>query len=190
MDEFQNKKIIDEFTYFTPYSVDVFNYDQPAKLEEYMSKFRDLAGKIKDIAFDFSTAEFVQDNLVPNFNLQPEQGREVTRIIRDILLSSTFIGDMPKEIQSKLNVDQNTANQITSKIVSELFALAIEEIKQAQATAFPNRVASAQPTENRPISPTVDLRNPPQTQLPKDAIYNPAASLDVNKNNVLDLRNK
>lgn len=189
--------------YFTPYTVDVIGLDNPLDIRNYDNKFKYISGEIEKIIYDFSTAEFIEERLTITFRLSPEQKITVTRIIRDVLLNYIFIGDMPKEIQARLKVDQDTASKITAMIVSQLFGPAIEEIKKAQSTAFPNRLDKVQQLENQPMSPTIDLRNPAPTTNnlptgqagqqpippPKNTFYNPASSLDVNKNNVLDLRN-
>lgn len=161
-----------------------------------MDKFKNLSDNIKNIVFDFSTAEFIQDSLAPTFNLSAEQGKEITRIIRDVLLCYVFIIDMNKEIQNRLNVNPDTANQMASLIISKLFISAIDDIKKEQAAAFPDRIKTGQQTVSESVRPTVNPRGGlpgmPATpdQTPKNTFSNPAASLNMDKNNVLDLRNK
>lgn len=178
MDDNTSKKLMDDIVYFTPYSVDIFQYDNPADIERYMKKFTRLNEKIKNIIFDYSSAEFIQDRLVPTFDLSNEQAKEATRIIRDVLITYLFIGDMGREISHRLNIDQSTADKMSAMIISDLFTPAIEDIKKEQNAAFMGR------TGERPIAP----KSPPRPA--QFTIPNPAASLDVNRNNLLDLRNK
>jgi len=114
-----------------------------------------------------STAEFMEENLGPNFNLDNEQKKKITIIIRDILLGDTSLNSMPVLISSKLNIDPNTSAQIANKIMGGLFEPAIEDLKKIQIKSFPEKI-------NRPITEKPDLKIEP----------------GINKNNVVDLRNK
>lgn len=155
--------------YETPYvaGLNDIGEDVPS-LDKFMLKISQLPLGAKKVFHDFSTAEFIEEKLSLAFNFSTNQKNKITRIVRDILLAQIFIGDMPKEISSRLNVNLETANNIASMILSELFAPAIEDIKKEQTAAFPNRLTSPA----------------------KNVVPNPAVNLDVNKNNVLDLRNK
>ncbi len=187
MEKEKSKSILDSLSYFTPFSVDIFNHDHPDHIREYMSKFQSAHMKIKDILFDFSTAEFIQDKLVPHHGLDLNQGKEINRVIRDVLLAHTFIGDMIGEVQAKLAVQENMAKNITSMIVSELFAPAIEEIKKMQEEKFNHRLKTVPNQENKPKE---EIQFKPEEPTQKKVFSNPAASLDVNRNNILDLRNR
>lgn len=180
MEEDQTKSLLDDFTYFTPYSVDVFSFTNPVDLETYMRRFRSLSEPIKKIAFDPAVADYIQEKLVPNFGLNVEQGKELTRVIRDILLADVFVRDVVAEIQNRLRVDPNISNQIASMVIDELFAPAMGEIKEIHRQKFGDRQSQSQP-QTRPQQ---------QSQQPPRTFSNPAASLDINENNVLDLRNK
>lgn len=213
MNKYSQKTILDEYKYFTPYSIDIFDFSTIEGVKKYLAKFQHLSEKIENLIFDFSSAEFIQDSLAPTFNLSVEQGKEITRIIRDVLLCYVFIIDMNKEIQNRLNVNPDTADQIASLIISKLFISAIDDIKKEQTAAFPNRIKTGQQTSNEPVRPTVNSRGElpgmpvAPSQAPKNTFSNPAANLDMNperdressqrasvsygmnKNNVLDLRN-
>ena len=105
MPEEQQQNFLDNYTYHTPYSIDVFRFNNPEDIEQYMNRFRKLPEKINFLVFDFSSAEFIQDVLVPTFNLSPRQGEDVTKIIRDVLLCYIFVVDMAKEVQNRLSVN-------------------------------------------------------------------------------------
>ena len=201
----QNTTSSEEFTYFTPYSVDIFSFDNPVDIQNYISRFKSASGTVRDLIFNPSTADFIQEDLVPKFNLNTEQGKEVTRIIRDILLADIFIGDVIGAIQTRLKVDQNTASSITSMLISDLFAPVIEEIKSMHKEKFGDRLRSIpKPTSevNTSLTSEVTRQEPlkpmslkPEIQFkPREAptrtFSNPAANLDLNEHNILDLRNK
>ncbi|MDO8686678.1 MAG: hypothetical protein Q7K11_00515 [Candidatus Berkelbacteria bacterium] len=176
MDEVLNKQR--DSSYATPFNVD-FSGPKPKNFfAEYTMKVLSLPESIKNILMDSSTAEFIEENLGPNFNLTPEQKTEITRIIRDVLLGDASLTSMPSLISSKLNTDQNTSVQIANKIVNDLFGSAIEDIKKLQADSFPEKITSRPVMPPRPQTPRIpekpDLKIEP----------------DINRNNVVDLRNK
>src|SRR3989338_3520875 len=188
MEENQQQPVAEEFTYFTPYSVDVFNFDNPVDIKVYMDKFKYVGGATKDLIFNSSTADFIQEELVPKFNLNKEQGREITRIIRDVLLADIFIGDKVSEIQKRLEINEGKAKQIASMIVTDLFTPALGEIKATHSARFGHRlgvpIQDKRAAESTPAPIQARPGPPPKT------FSNPAVNLDVNKSNVLDLRNK
>lgn len=158
-------------------------------IEKYMERVSALPALIQKIMRDFSTAEFIEEKLGPQFGLSPDQKGNLVMLLGGILLADVFVGDMVWEIQNRLQIDQNTATQIASTIVSELFAPALEEIKQVHRQKFEDRATSPKPPSQVQQSAPQPQR-PSQPPPPKRTFSNPAASLDINKNNVLDLRNK
>ena len=162
--------------YATPFDVDN-NSESSYSSISFFQKVSLLPDSIKNIMANPSTAEFIEENIGPSFNLTSEQKTEVTRIIRDILLGDAPLSSTPDLISSKLNTDQNTSVQIANKIVSDLFGPAIEDIKKLQ---------NERPQENmsRPTMPS----KPQIPRIPErpDLKIEP----DINRNNVVDLRNK
>lgn len=159
--------ISEDSKYATPFNVDLFGVKPENYFANYSKVVLSLPESIKKILMDYSTAEFIEENLGPNFNLTPEQKVEITRIIRDVLLGDLFIGDMIQKISDRMNLAPDEAKKIGNLIVSELFRPAIEDIKKIQAERFPEEI-------NRPTSEKPDLKIEP----------------DINKNNIVDLRNK
>jgi len=161
--------------YFTPFDVD-------RHLAEYSStsffqRVGSLPDSLKDIMANPSTAEFIEEKLGTEFSMNYVQKIEVTRIIRDVLLGDISINAMASKISENLEIDSTVAYQIQSKIVNELFGPAIEDIKKLQTERFPEK-------PDRPVAP---MR--PQTQKiteGSDLKIDP----DINRNNVVDLRNK
>src|SRR3989344_8449001 len=172
MDEILNEQ--EDSSYATPFNVDFVGSKPKNYFTEYTGRVLSLPESIKNILMDSSTAEFIEENLGQNFDLNREQKTEITRIIRDILLGDFSLNSMSGLISSKLNIDQNTSTQIANKIVNDLFGPAIEDIKKLQAERFSEKIRPVEPT--RPQTPKIperpDLRIEP----------------DVNRNNVVDLR--
>lgn len=165
------KNFSEDSAYATPFNVDLFLSYQENFFEEYRKKVLSLPVSVRDIMMDISTAEFIEERLGPTFNLNLEQKTWITRIIRDVLFGDIFIGDMTTIISKKLNTDSQVAQQITIKILNELFASAIEDIKKIQRDRFASRIG--------PVSPA--------SQTPRNSV--PPTQV-VNENNIIDLRNQ
>lgn len=165
-DSDQQKNIINPPSYSTPFNVDFFLNKSAGYFTQQVQRSLSLPEPIKNTLVDLSTAEFIEENLGPAFELSAEQKANVTRIIRDVLLGDISINEMAGKISEKLGIDPTTAYQIQGKIVNELFGSVIEDIKKMQKEKFPQ---SSQP---RYISP------PPRNQTPP-----------ANPGNVVDLRN-
>lgn len=175
MDEILNKQ--EDSGYATPFNVDFSNSKPKNFFAEYTMKILSLPESIKNILMDSSTAEFIEENLGPNFNLTPEQKTEITRIIRDVLLGDLFIGEMSQNISIRMNLAPDEAKGIKDLIISELFKPATEDIKKLQTERFPEKI-------NRPSTPA-------EPQVPKIP-DRPDLKIesDINRNNIVDLRNK
>lgn len=144
----QNNTVAD---YPTPYDVDIGSLNHN-DLEEFISRTLMLSQTLDRVLTNFSTAEFIEEKLGTVFKLNSNQKRDVVRIIRDVILTDIYIGDMPAQISSKLGVDQNMALEIARAIVSQLFAPVIEEIKKLQLQKFGKLPGSSvsQPFPQRP----------------------------------------
>ncbi|MEX2090968.1 MAG: hypothetical protein WD989_02475 [Candidatus Paceibacterota bacterium] len=160
----QQEDIPEESTYATPYNVDLFLPKPKNFFTEYTQRVRALPEPVRNILMNHPTAEFIEENLGPSFNLNSEQKTEVTRIIRDVLLGDLSINEMASKVSEKLGADPTTAYQIQSKIISELLGPAIEDIKKTQKDL---------PSQSQYIPPSPKNQNTP-----------------ANPNNVVDLRNR
>lgn len=140
--------------YFTPYSVGLHKLTHVNDIKLYMDKFQYLSEPAQKLMFDFSTAEFIEEKLGPAFDMDAYQKVEVTEVVRDIVLGDIFIGDMVKETQRKLEVDENRAKDVASMIVAQLFPPAIESIKRTQRFKFPLKIKElAQGQQGKPTQP-------------------------------------
>ena len=168
MDETLNNQ--EDSGYATPFNVDFSGPKSKNFFTEYTIRVLALPESIKNILMDSSTAGFIEENLGPTFNLSPEQKKDVTRIIRDVLLGDISINAMASKISENLEIDPTTAYQVQSKIVSELFGPIINDLQKSQAEPPPQRPAPLAPkyvpAPPRKPEPTaspgnvIDLRNP------------------------------
>lgn len=171
------KNIPEDSVYVTPFNVDLFGVKPENYFEVYSKMVLSLPESIRNILMDFSTAEFIEENLGLNFSLNKEQKTKITRIIRDVLLGDLFIGEMSQNISVRMGLAPDEARGIKDLIVSELFKPATEDIKKLQTERFPEKI-------NRP-SITTEPQVPKIPDRPDLKIES-----DINRNNIVDLRNK
>lgn len=161
---------------YSPYAVDL-NLLAPDSPDwtSYLAKISSLPEKIRGILFDSETVEFFL-NLAEAEDLTDGQSVELSRLVKDILVGDLFIGDMAQMIFDRLHVPPVNAKEISSKIISELFAPALEDIKVMQREKFAGRVTQQASTQApQPAAPPPV----PGEARPKDL-----------GGNTLDLRNK
>lgn len=182
--------------YNTPYDIDIYALSG-SKLEDYIFAVVQLPEVLGHILTDFSTAEFIEDSLAPQFQLSAPQKADITRIIRDVLLNDLSIGDMVNTIASKLQVDPQKAKDIANQIVSQLFAPVTGDLQQLQKQKFGDRTGGNPEVEPRVTSPQPEtsyqkpITSPP---LPPGSSFHDQnmAQKDILETggNVLDLRQK
>jgi hypothetical protein len=145
-----NNLQLPDFFNLSPYFVD--NLGTPGfNWEKFQDKIDALSENLYGLLVDEKTADFVR-SLTRRYAQLSVQGPDIARIIRDVILTDIYIGDMPAQISSKLGVDQNMALEIARAIVSQLFAPVIEEIKKLQLQKFGKLPGSSvsQPFPQRP----------------------------------------
>ena len=157
MTDEQVQKFSPEREYLTPYNVDIKTYS-PQIFQIYQNEISKLTEIFKILLIDFSTAEFIEDKLSPQFQLSPDQIKEITRIIRDIILTKISLTDLVKTVEEKLKVDEVRAREITNFIFTNLFSKeAMEELKKLHIAKFGQTVAPKPEVTNNPN--IIDLRS-------------------------------
>ncbi len=135
---------------YNPYLIDFDKYKQKHVIfESFTNKLHLLSKSILSIILDINTQDLLKI-LSEDDSLSNAQSADLTRIVRDILLGDIYIGDMPSLIQLKLQISLHQAQEISSRIVSELFKPAIDDIKKMQLTKFKDRILQGtkkEPTE-------------------------------------------
>ncbi len=157
--------------YNTPYTIDLESLQSESAVKEYMDQVKRCPPSILALMTNESTADFLEDNLGPTFGIEESAVENITRIIKDVLLGKLFAGDITQTIIQTTGADQTTAQKIRDKIVKELFAPALEEIKKIQREKFPDR--TRQGTTSEPTNTT-----PPPTK----------EVSSINQSNVINLR--
>jgi len=140
---------------YNPYEVDLQELLLVKKnWDVFANKFIPLPINIKNVMISLETAYYLEF-LSKKLGLNQNQSSDLSRIVRDILLADEFLGDLPVLISSKLGVNMNIASQIAGKILSVLFAPAIEDIKNMQREKFKNRITQARGNQTQQPPPSV-----------------------------------
>lgn len=115
--------------------------------EEAIAVFEEKELHIPDAAYDFMVGpdgpKFIE-KMLAQYKLVPGQGKEIARIIRDVVMAYVYIGDIVPTIQTKLGVSEETARGIASAMVTELFAPVMEDIKKYQMEVFQAKILQNQ----------------------------------------------
>lgn len=125
---------IQKYFQFSPFFTDSTSMSD-LDWDELQDKIDKLPPVLSNILTSYKTSEFIE-NLTLRYSQSSKQGSDVARIIRDVVLADIYVGDVPAQISSKLEIDQNMALEIARAIVSQLFAPVIEDIKKLQLQKF------------------------------------------------------
>lgn len=172
---------------YSPYEVDFKELLSSEKTwNVFANKFIKLPFAVKDIIVSRTTADYLKI-LYSRIGLDQNQSADLSRIIRDVLLTDIFLGDFPTLISQKLNIETKTASQIVQRVVNELFAPAIEDIKKMQREKFEDRITQIRsgqirqsPTPQQPLIPA-QSRRPTGLVRPSEI---------VQEGNVINLRDR
>jgi hypothetical protein len=157
--------------YLTPYvsGVDELGANT-GEIGKFIAKVLKLPQNVQNVFRNFSTAEFMTDNLASSFGLDADQTAELTRILRSVLLADLFWGDFPKTVSARLQVPPDAASRIVKAITDGLLTPALEDIKTMQREKFSDRISQNQ-------------SNQAQTQPPQQ-------NINPEHDNVINLRNQ
>lgn len=145
--------------FYTPYNVDV---GELIKDRFRWNKFRDkifaLPPAFKDILSGVSTAEFFMQ--IANKHSLTEDGfKNLLRIVRDIILTDIYLGNITNEIKNRLKIDETTAKNIGGLIVSELFAPILGDLKKIHIEKFAKNIPKQQNQNQGADDRIIDLKN-------------------------------
>lgn len=159
---------------------DLVNVDQDyffnneEEKEVFYTKASVLPRNIFEVLFNEETPSQVK-NITDQFQLNIKQIEELSRLIRKILVTEIYLGDIVQEITNRLAVSPNIAKEIANRVITNLFAPAIEDLKKLHTEKFPGKAPTPpSPSQNSGSSPS--------------ATTTPKQDQTINPNNVLDLR--
>lgn len=153
----------DDNIYPSPYTIDIYRLSELGDIKVYMDGVRVLPKPLYFLMTDQSTAKYLNENLAQRYRLTPEQIKDLTRIVRDVLLSTIYIGDLATEIQTRVRVEAGMAREIGNALVGELFKPVMADIKALQLAHFADRISggpAAKPAPRPDENNLLNLRRP------------------------------
>lgn len=170
-----------QYLQFSPY----FAHEDIEKKEDRLKFFKLLDNspqKVRELLTSMGTAEKIM-NTGKTFGLDEFDTEAVSLVVRKIATGEIFVGDGTDFIVNETELPRERAKSLVSLIVNEILAPALEDIKKIQAQKFPEKVTGISET-SKPFVPT----RPVPSKLPEkpDLKIEP----EINKNNVVDLRNR
>ena len=165
---------------YSPIEVDEeFMLRDDEKHELFYAKINKLPEDAQDLLFDINTDNILR-KIAEQFQLNQNQTIEMVRLVRDIIIKDAQRENIATDLAGRLPIGENIARDIANKIINDLFASALEEIKKIHAEKFPGKqpnqpyLETGFPSGN-PVSATPPI--PTKPEAPK-----------INPNNVLNLR--
>lgn len=150
-------------SYHTPYNVDIATLVDETARVKYIERVLSLPKPLVDILFNSETANWIEEELGPRFNLSADQKRELTRTIRDVVLAEFNIKTISEIIQNRLQVDEVTAKNLTKELVANVLMPGWEDLKKIHDAKFKNELPPSPPPPPPAINPNnvLDLSKKP-----------------------------
>ena len=121
---------------FDPVEVDYeYFLDHLDEQDLFYEKSRALPTTIKACLFGTSLPSKVQ-SLADRFGFTEKQSALLSRLIRKVFVAEVFIGDLIRELKDQLDLPQSKAQELADALTTELFAPAIDDLKQLHAQTF------------------------------------------------------
>lgn len=122
---------------YDPMAVDWDKFSENKELWAiFFEQFQSLPEILKNILLDLKT-QIILRNIQAQFQLQGNQVINLSRLIRQIVITQIYLGNFVQEIKNKLEVDSVESREIANYILLNLFSKeAIEELKKLHIAKF------------------------------------------------------
>ena len=150
---------------YDPIKVDDDYFPQhEAEQETFYQQLNVLPRNVADILLIPETSETLEKISKEN-QLSASQSQELSRLVRKITIADIYLGDIVKETQNKLSINEVSAKELANVLISEIFYPVLEELKKLHIEKFGSPSHKATESETK-----------------KEGVNNP--------NNLVNLRNK
>lgn len=171
----------EQYLQFSPY----FAQKDVEKKEDCLKFFKSfdaLPQSVKNLLTSLDTTEKII-NAGKTFGLDEFDTEATSLAVRKIATGEIFVGDGANFIANETELSRERAKSLIGLIVNEILAPALDDIKKIQAQKFPEKVTGISEI-SKPFTPA---RPTPQKFYEKpDLKIEP----EINKNNIVDLRNR
>jgi len=158
---------------YDPFDVLTENYSEDYDWQEFTIKLNSLPQTLRDLLFDPGLMEFVMD-VSTDSALSEAQTKKLSEIIGEFIMGSLRDGDLPN-ILSQSGIAPDIAQKIRDKVGEKE-----EGLETPQSYRPP-----VKPNQSQYIPRSAPSRSPIASERP-DLKIEP----DINRNNIVDLRNK
>lgn len=142
---------------YDPYDVYLFAIGNDSlKYAGFNNKIKGLPENIQDFIFDIAPGDFIKDEISIPFGFDQNHSKEIAKIVMELILADTYLGDIVKQITQRIFIDEQKAKIIAGMIVSELFKPILEDLKNKHVEKFAKNILK-QP-QQQGDDRTVDLR--------------------------------
>ena len=162
-----------ETNIYDPFDVLTENFTEDYDWQELTVKLNSLPQSLRDLMFDPGLTEFVMD-ISADSSLSEVQTKKLSEIIGEFIMGSLQTSDLPN-ILSQSGITPNIAQKIRNKVSGK------EEGLEAPQPYNP----PVKPTQSQYIPRLSPSRSPIASERPDLKI-----APDINRNNIIDLRNK
>ena len=150
---------LEEAQIYDPYEVymrqvitDSFKYNQ------LHSKLNTLSDNLLDFVFSPEPAEFIKDKISMPFNLDENQSKEIAKIVMEIIVADSYLGNIIEQIRQRAFVDEQKAKTIAGLVVAELFTPILDELKKKHVEKFSQMAMKQNPAPPSGDDSVIDLR--------------------------------
>lgn len=145
-----------DYYIFSPYFAGLESEDVSSR-NNFLASFINLSENIRKFLTSADTAQKVLQ-LIDATGLSDESGEALSLIVRQIVTGGLFIGKAPEVIEKKLELDRKSATEIMNRVLNELLAPVIEEVKDIQRERFVSPAPKLQPRPTMPQPPVIPTR--------------------------------
>ncbi len=146
--------------------------DQPIEMKQRYPK---LPESIKEL-FRYGTVDSVLETVVAEYGLNEQQSAALNMEIELVLYMFTPLTDLKNNIQASLEIDEQRASEITSRLTEDLFIIVKQEVELANKL-FAGEVAAADLTDPNVLAAALQTKTtetakeaPETTAIPTDGL--------------------
>lgn len=174
---------------YNPIEVDRdFFLEHEEEEQNFYQRAKQLPDSIVNLLFGEDTPGIIK-SFAQTFQLQLKQIASLSRLIRQLLVADSYLGNIVPDLVQKLGLEEKKASDLAKAIISQLLTPALPELKNLHLSKF----GQPKPQEEKPANPSLPSVNPIRNSPPHRPLENANAEVipgKVNPNNIVDLRNK
>lgn len=156
----------DQYTQFSPYFAQL-DVEKAEDRSGFLKLFQTLSKLVKELLVSMETSEKII-NIGKTFGLDEFDTEALSFVVRKIVTGEVFIGYGAEFVAREVGLPPERSKSLLSLLVNEIFAPALEDIKEIQTAKFSQqfRVSAQSKTPTKRLEPpqtsndnVINLRN-------------------------------